>query len=138
MLANKYGNKKTVVDGITFDSRAEAKYYEQLKWLKQAKQIKDFMLQPRFILQEAFKKNGKTIRKIEYVADFEIHNLDGTVEIVDVKGHETKEFLLKKKLFEKKYEFTLKLVTLDETYGWIELEKLKKLKKKCLNKLKRL
>lgn len=132
MLANKYGNKKTVVDGITFDSRAEAKYYEQLKWLKQAKQIKDFKLQPRFILQEAFKKNGKNIRKIEYVADFEILNLDGTVEIVDVKGHETKEFLLKKKLFEKRYEHTLKLVTLDETFGWVELDQLKKLKRKAV------
>ncbi|MGM0903087.1 MAG: DUF1064 domain-containing protein [Bacillota bacterium] len=130
MPVNKYSNKKTIVDGIQFDSKAEAKYYEQLKWLKQAKQIKDFKLQPRFLLQESFKKNGKTIRKIEYVADFEIHNLDGSIEIVDVKGHETKEFLLKKKLFEYHYEHTLKLVTLDDTYGWIELDQLKKLKKK--------
>jgi hypothetical protein len=127
---SKYGAKKTIVDGITFDSKAESKYYEQLKWLKQAKQIKDFKLQPRFLLQEAFKKNGNTIRKIEYVADFEIHNLDGSIEIVDVKGVETKEFLLKKKLFEKRYEHSLKVVTLDDTYGFIELNKLKKLKKK--------
>ncbi|MDI6686527.1 DUF1064 domain-containing protein, partial [Bacillus subtilis] len=34
MPANKYGERKTQVDGITFDSRAEAKYYEQLKCLK--------------------------------------------------------------------------------------------------------
>jgi len=130
MPVNKYSNKKTFVDGIQFDSKAEAKYFEQLKWLKQAKQIKDFKLQPRFLLQESYKKNGKTIRKIEYVADFEIHNLDGSIEIVDVKGHETKEFLLKKKLFEYRYEHTLKLVTLDDTYGWIELDQLNKLKKK--------
>lgn len=44
MPANKYGARKTQVDGITFDSRAEAKYYEQLKWLKVSKQIKDFRL----------------------------------------------------------------------------------------------
>lgn len=131
-MANKYGNKKTVVDNITFDSIAEAKYYQQLKWLKEAKQIKDFKLQPRFLLQEAFKKNGKTIRKIEYVADFEIHNLDGTVEIVDVKGHETTEFLIKKKLFEYRYEHTLKIVTLHESLGWMELDQLKKLKKKAV------
>jgi hypothetical protein len=127
---SKYGSRKTIVDGITFDSKAEAKYYEHLKWLKRAKMIKGFKLQPRFLLQEAFKKNGKSFRKIEYVADFEIHNLDGTVEIVDVKGHETKEFLLKKKLFEYRYDYSLKVVTLDDTYGWIELDKLKKLKKK--------
>jgi len=130
MANSKYGNRKTMVDGITFDSQAEAKYYEQLKWLKYGKQIKDFKLQPRFLLQESYKKNGKTVRKIEYIADFQIHNLDGSVEIVDVKGHETTEFLLKKKLFEYRYEHSLKVVTLDDTYGWIELEKLKMLKKK--------
>lgn len=130
MPKSKYGNKKMTIDGITFDSIAEAKYYEQLKWLKEANQIKDFILQPRFLLQESFRKNGKTFRKIEYVADFEIHNLDGSIEIIDVKGHETKEFLIKKKLFEKRYEYSLKLVTLDDIYGWIELDELKKLKKK--------
>ena len=33
-------------------------------------EISDLELQPRFLLQESFKKNGKTYRKIEYVADF--------------------------------------------------------------------
>ncbi|MCM3573313.1 DUF1064 domain-containing protein [Mesobacillus subterraneus] len=131
MTRNKFGNRKTVVDGITFDSRAEAKYYEQLKWLKKAKQIKDFKLQPKFLLQEAFKKNGNTIRKIEYKADFEIHNLDGSVEIIDVKGVETEAFKIKKKLFEKRYPYSLKLVTLDQSLGWIELDQLKKLKRKA-------
>lgn len=127
-MRNKYGNKKVVVDNVKFDSIAEAKYYEQLKWLLQAKQIKSFKCQPKFLLQEAFKKNGETVRKIEYIADFEIHNLDGSIEIVDVKGAETKEFLLKKKLFLKKYDYPLKIVTLDKTLGWIELDKLKKIK----------
>jgi len=127
-MRNKYGNKKVVVDNIKFDSRAEATYYEQLKWLLQAKQIKSFKCQPKFLLQEAFKKDGVTVRKIEYIADFEIHNLDGSIEIVDVKGAETKEFLLKKKLFLKKYDYPLKIVTLDKTLGWIELDKLKKIK----------
>lgn len=30
-MASKYGNKKTIVDDITFDSKAEAIYYQQLK-----------------------------------------------------------------------------------------------------------
>jgi len=131
MKRNKFGNRKVTIDGITFDSVAESKYYTQLKWLKQAKQIKGFKLQPRFLLQPAFKKHGRTIRKIEYVADFEIHNLDGSVEIIDVKGKETREFLLKKKLYEKLYDLPLKVVTLDETFGWIELEELKKRKRQA-------
>jgi hypothetical protein len=131
-MTNKFGARKVKIDNITFDSVAESKYYEQLKWMQQAKQIKSFKLQPRFLLQEAFKKNGKTIKKIEYVADFEIHNLDGTVEIVDVKGHETKDFQIKKKLFEKRYEHSLKVITLDKKLGWMEMEQLKKLRKKNL------
>lgn len=132
MTKSKYNAKRVEVDGIKFASIAEAKYYEQLKWLKHANQIKGFTLQPRFLLQEAYKKNGKTVRKIEYVADFEIHNLDGSIEIIDVKGHETKEFLLKKKMFEFRYAHTLKLVTLDDSLGWIELDQLKKLKRKAV------
>lgn len=129
-MKNKYGNKKTVVDGITFDSLAEAKYYEQLKWLLVNKQIKSFRLQPTFLLQDGFKKNGKTYRKIEYVADFEVHHLDGSIEIVDVKGFETTDFKIKKKLFNYKYPHKLSLVTYSITDGgWIELEQLTKNRK---------
>lgn len=131
MGANKYGARKTVVDGITFDSKAEAKYYEHLKWLKQGKQIKDFSLQPRFELQEAFKKNDKTFRKIEYIADFEITKLDGTKEIIDIKGMETKEFAIKRKLYERKFDTPLKVIAFDRSLGFIELDKLKKIKRKA-------
>ncbi len=120
-MKNKYGAKKAIVDGITFDSIAESKYYEQLKWLKQAKQIKDFELQPKFTLQEAFKKNGKTFRKIDYKADFKIYNLDGTIEIVDIKGKITKEFAIKRKLFERKYLDSLTLLKYDKYKGFIEV-----------------
>jgi len=118
---SKYGNKKTVVDGITFDSKAEAIYYGQLKWLKQAKQIKDFKLQPRFTLQEAFKKNGKTFRKIEYVADFKVINLDGSTEIIDIKGTITKEFAIKRKLFERMYHESITLLKHDQKQGFVEV-----------------
>ncbi|MCM3651306.1 DUF1064 domain-containing protein [Metabacillus litoralis] len=131
MAINKFGAKKTIVDNITFDSKSEAQYYQQLKWLQQAKQIKSFKLQPKFLLQEAFKKNGKTFRKIEYIADFEIHNLDGSIEVVDVKGVETEAFKIKRKLFEKLYPHNLSLITYEPAFGgWIELEELKKLKRK--------
>lgn len=125
----KYNNKKVTLNGQKFDSQMEARYYQQLLWLTQAKQIKKFTLQPRYLLLDAFEKDGMKFRKIEYVADFEVHSLDGSIEVVDVKGAETKEFLLKKKLFHAKYPHKLSIVTYDKTHGWIELEKLKKIKK---------
>ena len=69
-MQNKYKNKKTQVDMYVFDSAKEAQRYKVLKLLEKAKQISNLELQPRFLLQESFKKNGKTYRKIEYVADF--------------------------------------------------------------------
>ncbi|MED4820190.1 DUF1064 domain-containing protein [Bacillus atrophaeus] len=128
MSANKYGARKTWVDGIKFDSKAESQYYLQLKWLKQAKQIKDFKVQPRFLLQEGFKKNGKTFRKIEYIADFEVHNLD-SIEIIDIKGVATESFKIKRKLYERLYDTPLKVLAHDDFLGFIEMDELKKLKK---------
>lgn len=66
----KYKNKKTQVDMYVFDSIAESRRYKELALLERAGEKKDLQLQPRFLLQESFKKNGKTYRKIEYVADF--------------------------------------------------------------------
>lgn len=108
---SKYGNQKTVVDGIEFDSKKEAEYYCQLKLLKKAGEIKDIGLQPRFELQPAFEKNGVKYRPITYIADFVITNNDGTTEIVDVKGAETQVFKIKQKLFEYMYpDLSLKVV----------------------------
>ena len=107
---SKYYNKKTQVDMYVFDSIAESKRYKELKLLERAGEIKDLELQPHFLLQEGFKKNGKTYRKIEYIADFQyIEN--GKVVIEDVKGKETEVFKLKRKLFEHEYpEYELKII----------------------------
>lgn len=108
---SKYRNVKTTVDGITFDSKKEAEYYCKLKLLKQAGEIKDFGLQQRYELLPTFRKNGTTYRSITYVADFVIVNLDGTTEVVDIKGVETQVFKIKQKLFEHKYpDLSLKVI----------------------------
>ena len=64
---NKYGNRKIIVDNIKFDSIKESIRYKELVLLQKTGKIQDLKLQPRFLLQESFKKNGKTYRKIEYV-----------------------------------------------------------------------
>lgn len=129
---SKYGSEKVTIDGYTFDSKIEARYYEQLKWLKANKQIKSFKLQPRYLLQDKFSKNGKKFRKIEYIADFEVTHLDGSIEVIDVKGMETEAFKIKRKLFERNYLYKLSLITYVKKYGgWIELDELKRLRRKA-------
>ena len=108
---SKYNNKKVIVDGIKFDSQKEAEYYCRLKLLKQAGEIKDFGLQPRYVLQPGFEKNGEKFKPITYIADFVITNNDGTTDVVDIKGVETQIFKIKRKLFEYKYpDLSLKVV----------------------------
>jgi len=99
---NKYSNKKTEVDGYKFDSHKEAKYYLYLKSRQENKEIKNLRLQPVFTLQENFTHEGKTIRKIKYVADFSYHE-DDVFTVIDVKGMKTDVYKLKKKLFLFKY-----------------------------------
>lgn len=99
---NKYRNKKVQVDMYVFDSIAESVRYKELKILEQAGEISELTLQPRFLLQEAFRKNGKSYRKIEYVADFQYIEKGKTI-VEDVKGIQTDVFKLKHKIFEKLY-----------------------------------
>ena len=47
---NKYGAKRTEVDGITFDSKREAERYTELRNLERAGIIRDLELQPSFAL----------------------------------------------------------------------------------------
>ena len=99
---NKYYNQPTVIDGIKFDSKKEAYHYMELKLLQSAGIISNLELQPKFILQESFKKNGKTYREISYKADFKYIE-KGQVIVEDVKGKETEVFKIKHKLFEYRY-----------------------------------
>ena len=95
---SKYGASKTVVDGITFDSKKEASRYRELLHLQSAGLITDLRLQPTYTLQPAFRRHGKAIRAITYRADFEYRE-DGLLVAEDVKGYQTPEFRLKAKLF---------------------------------------
>ncbi len=107
---SKYRNKKVTLDGHTFDSKVEARYYSELKLRERAGDILFFRLQPRYRLQDAVEKHGVKHRAIDYVADFEIHHKDGSIEVVDVKGMKTEVFRIKEKMFHKKYPHQLTLV----------------------------
>ena len=107
---NKYKNRKIVIDNIEFDSILEANRYQELKLLQRAKQISNLRLQVPFLLQEGFKKNGTTHRKIEYIADF-VYEENGQTVVEDTKGICTEVFRIKQKLFEYKYpDLNLKII----------------------------
>lgn len=98
---NKYKNKKVIYDGITFDSKKEGAYYLKLKLLEEKGIISDLKLQVKFELQPKFQFRNKTIRAINYIADF-TYIQDNKLHIVDTKGVRTDVYKLKKKMMEYK------------------------------------
>ncbi len=105
---NKYHNKKAFVGNILFDSKKECDYFYRLKLMEQVGMIKDIKRQVPFELVPTYKINGKTIRKMQYRADFTyITTEDNKLHVVDVKGYRTEVYKLKKKLFEYKYNMEI-------------------------------
>ena len=101
-MSNKYHARKTTVDGIRFDSKAEAARYVELKLMARAGEIKNLRLQPRYTIHDAFLalQDGKRYRKIEYVGDFEYWEVKNKRLVCeDVKGVRTALYRLKRKLF---------------------------------------
>lgn len=107
---HKHNAQKTIVDNITFASKAEARRYQELKLLLNAGEITDLILQPSFELQAKFTdRTGKRHRAIKYVADF-LYKENGHAVVEEVKGHETPVWLLKQKLFLFRYEYELRII----------------------------
>jgi len=107
VLYNKAGAEIGPVT-ISFDSRKEANHYY---FLLKDPDVQQVDLQPRFELQPMFKKNGVTYRSIVYVADFKVFYKNGKIKIVDTKGMETREWIMKQKMFEYKYpDLTLEVI----------------------------
>ena len=92
---NKYGNRKTIVDGIRFDSLKEASRYQQLVLLQKAGYIKDLQRQVKYELIP--KQEGE--RACHYVADFVYTDEEsGKVIVEDIKGYRTDAYKIKRKL----------------------------------------
>lgn len=90
---SKYGAQKTTVDGIEFDSKAEARRYGELRLLERAGKIKNLERQVRYDLEV----NGVKIGF--YKADFRYWDQASSQQIVeDVKGMRTPVFAIKAKL----------------------------------------
>ena len=51
--------RKTIFKGIKFDSKKEAQRYGELLLMEKGKLITNIKLQPKYELQEKYRKNGK-------------------------------------------------------------------------------
>jgi hypothetical protein len=103
-MRSKYGAKKTVIDGIKFDSKAEAAYYTKLIEAKKSGFVENFELQPEFVIFDGFiDREGKKHRSIKYRADFLVRPSVGVEMVVDVKGMKTPVYKMKKKMFLQRY-----------------------------------
>lgn len=96
---NKFGAVPTVVDGIRFDSKREATYYQRLKLRVQAGEVLYFLRQTPVHLPGGTK----------LVVDFVEFMADGRVRYVDVKGRETPVFRLKRREVEHHYPIRIEL-----------------------------
>lgn len=102
---SKYGNQKTVVDGITFDSKLEARYYSNLKLREKAGEVYGVELQRPFVLTI----NGFLVGT--YKADFCFwDSVEDRFRVVDIKGVSTPVFKLKAKMVKALYGFNVETV----------------------------
>lgn len=100
----KYGSKKVEKDGIMFDSKKEAKRYQELLLLEKAGAIRDLQRQVKYVLipSQYSTVNGKkrcVERECAYIADFVYWDMQEDKQVVeDTKGFRTKDYIIKRKL----------------------------------------
>ena len=111
----KYHNQPEMRGGIRFDSRKEARRYDELMLLLRKGEIRDLKLQPQFTLQEAYTTpEGNRVRAIRYQADFSYEMRDHSpewtcvawrivVEDVKSKATKTRVYEIKKKLMRERF-----------------------------------
>ncbi len=106
---NKYNAKKMTVNGITFDSRAEACRFRDLCWLERGGVIRGLERQVKYVLiPNQYDENHKLIeRSVNYIADFVYQDEFGKLVVEDVKGYKKGNayaiFVIKRKLMLEKY-----------------------------------
>ncbi len=97
-MKSKYHAKKVTVNGITYDSKKEARRHAQLLDMERKGEITDLQRQVKFVLIPAQRepdtigprggvKKGKLIEKeVSYIADFTFFQ-NGEYIVEDVKGY---------------------------------------------------
>lgn len=103
----KYRNVPTVVDGMRFDSKAEARRWAELQLLQKAGEIHGLERQVSYVLEV----NGEIITR--YRADFTYRLQDGSITVEDVKSPATARltaFVIKSRLMHAVKSITVRVV----------------------------
>ena len=116
---SKYHNEKDTRGKIQFDSKKEARRYDELLLLLRAGKIRNLRLQAQYTLQESYlTETGERVRAIRYIADFAYEraadpdsagNIHWLPVVEDVKSQATKteKYKIKAKLFRERYGFAI-------------------------------
>ena len=109
--APKYHNQPDSRGNLRFDSKKEARRYDELMLMLKAGQIRNLRLQQQYTLQESYiTETGERVRAIHYVADFDKYGTVFWLPVVeDVKSRATKtaQYEMKKKLLRERFNLTI-------------------------------
>jgi hypothetical protein len=122
---SKKGKEKRTYKGITYASEMEMNFFKE--WVEpriESGVIIDVKKQVKYLLQPDFKYQGKDLKAMHYISDFDITFSDGSFKVIDVKGMLKNEDKIKEKLFKYRYpdvifEFVSKSVI---DGGWVNLD----------------
>jgi hypothetical protein len=97
---NKYRARKITIDGITFDSAAEARRWSQLRLMQRAGEITCLRRQVAYVLAPAvrYAQAKRGTPALRYIADFQYETKTGETITEDVKGVLTEGFGIKRHL----------------------------------------
>lgn len=93
----KYANRRVEIDGQTFDSKAEARYWGHLQIRLKAGEISNLRRQVPFVLAPAVVIGGRKRPPLRYVADF-VWEEGGRTVVADVKGAVPEAYRIKRHL----------------------------------------
>lgn len=122
---SKYHSIATCIDGIYFDSRKEARRYQELRLLERAGEISGIKTQVPFELvpaqysisdevytkgaRKGERKRGACLEKaVTYRADFVYKDKNGNTVVEDTKGVKTTDYIIKRKLMLYIYRIRIK------------------------------
>lgn len=125
----KQPHTRVTVDGITFASATEARFYRYLRRLLKRGDIVHIEPHPRFTFQQPF-TNPRGIKRSKrwYTADFRVTLPNGEERVYEVKGADRKaiittDFKLRRDIVEQLFGIAVTTVFPDDRSGaWIDID----------------